>query len=59
MAWKTKGYSFWKTVLKKGIVPILLFAIPFFVTSYPDVANLTIGAVLNMLRDYIQRNWIK
>jgi hypothetical protein len=50
-------YSF-KTTLFKGVKYFVIFLIPLlvnqFVVSYPDVAQITIGAALVMLV-----NWLK
>lgn len=55
----TTKYSFTKG-LTKGVVSFVIFAIPFFITSFPEVANLTIGAVflvaLNALKIYARNN---
>lgn len=40
--------------LKKAVVAGILFAIPFFITNFPEIANLSIGAVLVLIA-----NWIK
>lgn len=55
----TTKYSFKKGFLK-GLTTFVLFAIPFFITNFPEVANLTIGAVaviaLNAIKTYAKQN---
>lgn len=55
----TTKYSFTKGLVK-GVTSFVLFAIPFFITSFPEVANLTIGAVavivLNAIKVYAKNN---
>jgi hypothetical protein len=46
-------YNFWKG-LRKGIIAFVLFAIPFLLTNYPELTNITIGAVLILIL-----NWVK
>jgi len=46
-------YSFTKGLLK-AVVSFVLFAIPFFVTSYPELANLSIGSALVLVANYIK-----
>jgi len=46
-------YSFKKGLIK-ALTAIAIFGIPFFVTNFPDIANLTIGAVLTLLVNYIK-----
>lgn len=41
-----------KLTLIKVVRSVLLIGIPFFLTQFPDIANLTIGAVLVGLYDY-------
>jgi len=48
-----KKYNFGKG-LRKGIIGFVLFAIPFLITSFPEVANLTIGGLLLMLLNYFK-----
>ncbi len=48
-----KKYSFTKG-LKKGAISIILFAIPFFITSFPEIANLTIGGILMLGLNFIK-----
>jgi len=44
--------------LWKGIIAFICFIIPFlasqFIIQFPDIANLTIGAVLIMIVNYIK-----
>lgn len=39
-----KGYSFQKGLVK-GLVALVIFAIPFFIDTFPTWANLTIGGL--------------
>jgi len=48
-----KKYSFLKG-LWKAIISVILFAIPVFLTSFPEIANLTIGGVLVILVNFIK-----
>jgi len=48
-------YSYLKT-LKKVVKYIVLVAIPFIATNYPDVLNLTIGAILIGLLDWAKHS---
>ena len=48
-----RKYSF-KKGLSKGLLAFALFAVPFFITNFPDIANVTIGGLLVILA-----NWIK
>jgi len=48
-----KKYSFKKGILK-AVISLVLFAIPFMISNFPDIANLTIGSVLMLVY-----NWIK
>ena len=48
-----KGYSFW-IGLRKGVIAVVLFAIPMFINYFPGWANLTIGGVLIMLVNFIK-----
>lgn len=58
---KTKKYSFTKGFLK-GLIAFMLFAVPFFNTNFPDIANLSIGAILviafNALKYYYNKTFI-
>jgi uncharacterized membrane-anchored protein len=51
------SYSFKKT-LKKGVKYFVIFVLPFLVTgfieNFPSIANLTIGAVLLLIVDYLK-----
>lgn len=53
-----KNYSFLKG-LKKGVISLVLFGIPFVLTNYPEVTNLTIGAVLVFARNFVVENYIR
>lgn len=53
-----KNYSFVKGLVK-GIVAFILFAAPFFITNYPELANLTIGAVLTILVNFLKVKYWK
>lgn len=46
-------YSFLKG-LGKAALQLFLFAVPFFITHFPAVANLSIGAVLSLLVNYLK-----
>lgn len=52
-----KNYE-WKVSVWKGIKQVLIFGIPFLVTSWlnlhPEISTLTIGALWN-----IASNWLK
>lgn len=48
-----KKYSFLKG-LGKMVLSFILFAVPFFVTNFPDLANVSIGSLLVLLV-----NWLK
>ena len=48
-----KEYSF-KKGLGKAVVALVLFAIPFFISNFPEWANLSIGTVL-----MLAYNWLK
>jgi len=52
------NYSFTKG-LTKGVVSAVLFAIPFFVSSFPDVANLTIGGALVIFTNYLKVKYLR
>jgi len=41
--------------LVKSLINIGIIAIPFLITTFPDVANLTIGALGLMLLNYIKQ----
>jgi len=47
------NYSLKKGLLK-GIKAIVLIGIPFLITNFPDIANLTIGGLLVMIVNYIK-----
>ncbi len=40
--------------LKKGAIGLVIFAIPFLASNFPDIANLTIGGVGIMLVNYLK-----
>ncbi len=46
-------YSF-KKGLGKGIIGLVIFAIPFLTTNFPEIANLTIGGVGIMLVNFLK-----
>lgn len=46
-------YSFKKGLIK-GITAVVCFGVPFLLTQFPEVANLTIGAVALMLVNFIK-----
>ena len=46
-------YSFERGLLK-GLTAIVCFGVPFLLTQFPEVANLTIGAVALMLINYLK-----
>ncbi len=50
---KTMTYSFPKG-LGKGIVAFIVFAAPVFLTHFPEYVNLSIGAVLTILVNYLK-----
>ena len=50
---RMKNYSLLKG-LKKALIAGVLFAVPFFVTNFPEVANLTIGATLNLGLNFLK-----
>ena len=47
------NYKFTKG-LEKSLIAAIIFAIPFVITSFPDVFNLTIGAVGIMLVNFLK-----
>ena len=48
----TKGFT-------KALVSVVLFGVPFFVTSYPEIANLTIGGVLVLAANFLKIKYWK
>ena len=50
---KRMKYSFLKG-LKKALIAGVLFAVPFFVTNFPEYANLSIGAALNLGLNFLK-----
>ena len=52
-----KQYNFWKGV-EKGFISLILFAIPFAINQFPDVANLTIGAVLTVVLNFLKVKYL-
>lgn len=40
--------------LKKGFFALVIFAIPFLITNFPEIANLTLGAVGLMIVNFIK-----
>lgn len=50
-------YSFGKG-LKKGIITFVLFAIPVVINAFPELANLTIGAVLVIIVNYLKVKYL-
>ena len=53
---QNKTYSFLKG-LSKALISFIVFAIPFFLTQFPDIANLTLGAVSMMVVNYLKLKW--
>ena len=51
-------YKFSKGLIK-GIVSIIIFAIPFLINQFPDIANLTIGGAGIMLVNFIKIKYWK
>ena len=50
-------YQFGRGV-KKAVVAGILFAIPFFITNFPELTNLTIGAVLTLIANFIKVKYL-
>ena len=48
-----KQYSFGKG-LWKAVINVILFAIPIFLTSFPQWADLTLGGVLVLLMNFVK-----
>jgi len=48
-----KKYSLSKGV-QKALIGLVVFGIPVLIDMFPDVANLTIGAVLMLLVNFIK-----
>ena len=48
-----KPYSFLKG-FSKGLISFALFVIPFFITHFEPVANLTVGAVLMIVYNFLK-----
>ena len=46
-------YSFLKG-LTKGVINLIIFSLPFIITSFPEYTNLTIGAVGYMFVNYLK-----
>jgi uncharacterized membrane protein len=46
-------YSLWKGIYKSAI-NMAIFAIPFLLTQYPTIANLTIGGVGVLLVNFLK-----
>jgi hypothetical protein len=53
-----KKYSIWKGLFK-AVVNFAIFAIPFLLTQYSEVANLTIGALGYMLVNFLKVKFTK
>jgi len=51
-------YSFLKG-LGKTAIAFLLFLLPFMLTQFPDIANLTIGAGLTLLLNFLKVKFAK
>ena len=51
-------YSFGKGLVK-GIISVVVFAVPFVVLQFPTYANLTIGGVLTILVNFLKVKYIK
>lgn len=47
------NYSFLKG-LQKGVIAVIIFAVPVLVGQFPEVANLTIGGILLMVANYLK-----
>lgn len=45
--------------LQKALFGGVLFAIPFFVTNFPELANLSIGSVLLLGANYLKVKYIR
>jgi len=43
----------------KGIIAFICFILPFLVTTFPDIANLTIGAVAIVVVNFIKVRYTK
>jgi len=50
-------YSFLQG-LEKGVISAIIFAIPFLITSFPEYANLTLGAVGVMIVNFIKIKYL-
>lgn len=48
-----------KKGLTKGLLSAFLFAVPFAVSSFPDIANLTIGGALVILANFLKVKYIR
>lgn len=46
-------YSLLKGVLK-ALIPLVVFGIPFLTTTFPDVANLTLGTLGVLIVNYVK-----
>jgi hypothetical protein len=55
---KMKKYSIWKGFYK-ALINVAIFAIPFLLTQYPTVANLTIGGLGYMLVNFLKVKFSK
>lgn len=59
---KNMNFSF-KTMIWKGIKYFIIFAIPFlvnqFIVAFPQIAQLTVGALLVMLVNWIKIVFVK
>ena len=53
---ETKKYSFAKG-LGKGILSIIVFAVPIVINAFPEWANLTIGGLLTIAVNFIKVNY--
>lgn len=43
-----------KRGLVKGLTALVCFGVPFLITQFPEVANLTLGAVALMIVNFIK-----
>ena len=53
-----RKYSIKKGLIK-GLLAFALFGVPFFITNFPDIANITIGSALVILANWIKFNYGK
>lgn len=48
-----------KQGIVKAVVSSILFGIPFFIFSFPEYANLSIGGALVLVMNYLKVNYSK